>query len=210
MKNRTWLSHGAALACLLAAVLPSVTQAQADPSEVKLRNDCRLAAQVIRTGTPAPKAEWALVKISQCTPALQAEVLAQKIDELRTSTDRHLVGNYYGEAKWFQDGRLFAVLLDVASDRGAAAEARIMAFTVLAGIASPYRVIRYAEFASGLNERGQPRAECASRQQSHALTSRPVQTPLPNDFREQLNRVSRRVFADSTEPPTVRSAAGCS
>lgn len=57
---------GLLLSALLGLTLPSALHAQADPDSVKLRNDCRLAAQVLSTGQPAPHFEDALTTIARC------------------------------------------------------------------------------------------------------------------------------------------------
>ena len=57
---------GAGLLLSLCLAIPCIAQAQADPDTVKLRNDCRLAAQVLSTGQPAPHRDQALATIGRC------------------------------------------------------------------------------------------------------------------------------------------------
>ena len=49
--------------------------AQAQPDEVRLRSNCRLALQVIKTGQPAPQTEWALRQVDACGLAAQGSAL---------------------------------------------------------------------------------------------------------------------------------------
>ena len=58
--------------------LPSVSGAQSrsQDEENRLRDDCRLATQVIETGVPAPKTEWAYGIIASCSSDQQASALA--------------------------------------------------------------------------------------------------------------------------------------
>jgi hypothetical protein len=53
------------LFCAVFGAMPVSAQAR-ENTDVQLRNDCRLAAQVVRTGHPAPHREWAYGIIRQC------------------------------------------------------------------------------------------------------------------------------------------------
>jgi hypothetical protein len=69
-----------AAASLFVALVHTVAVGQSDRREdVHLRNDCRLAAQVLRTGQPATKTSWAWAVISLCAndgPPVLAELWA--------------------------------------------------------------------------------------------------------------------------------------
>ncbi len=54
--------------------------------DVHARNDCRLAAQVIRTGHPAPHVEWAYGAILRCDET-GAAVLAERWRTVRDSAE---------------------------------------------------------------------------------------------------------------------------
>lgn len=54
-----------AVAALLLFAFPLAAQ-RTEPEDVQLRNDCRLAEQVVRTGNPAPHRSWAFSFIIQC------------------------------------------------------------------------------------------------------------------------------------------------
>lgn len=55
-------------------MMPAIVEGQANPDSVKLRNDCRFAAQIIESGRPAPHRSEALDILQACgvvaTPAL--------------------------------------------------------------------------------------------------------------------------------------------
>lgn len=60
------IRHAALLVGMLATAASAPLHAQVSPDSIKLRNDCRLADQVLRTGHPAPHREDALHTIPLC------------------------------------------------------------------------------------------------------------------------------------------------
>ena len=67
--------------------------AQATPDTIKLRNDCRLAEQALRTGHPGPKVAWARTFLPNCRPEQWARGAAAALTRLRTSADERALIN---------------------------------------------------------------------------------------------------------------------
>ncbi len=124
----------ATLALLLAGS-GSFARAEAQESQdVHTRNDCRLAAQVIRTGQPAPHMEWAYGAIQRCDET-GPNVLAER---WRTVTDSAEVGRL-AWATWRSPARrlVFEAIAEIVATRSASIEARLRGIALLAGYAEP-------------------------------------------------------------------------
>jgi hypothetical protein len=192
----------------LLVLLPRAAHGQADPDSIKRRNDCRLAAQVIETGNPAPHRDWAWQMIAFCEPGMRVQAYRTAIHTVRTSTDPVLLARAIRPVAGFRDGELFRNVLQLAGDRGASAAARAMAFVALAAIADPRAAPDYEAFRSGIDQRGIPRRTC-SRQRAEPLEPSPGVTPMPVDSLAQIRALRDRVRLDAGEPDQVRSAAAC-
>lgn len=192
----------------LVALLPAAAHGQADPDSVKRRNDCRLAAQVIETGQPAPHRDWAWQMIGLCEPGLKVQAYRTGIRAVRTSTDAAALAHAIRPLAGFRDGDLFEEVLQLAGDRSASVPARVMAFVTLAAIADPWAAPSYHAFGSGLDDRGMPARTC-SRRRAERLEPSPGVAPMPTDSLEQIRALRDRVRQDGGEPDPVRSAAAC-
>jgi hypothetical protein len=120
-----------AMVATLAACFSSVAVAQTtkEKDDVHLRNDCRLAAQTITTGHPAPKMAWALSIIFMCdesgVPAIQSMWASPPtdsvfLDQLVEASARDL------------DQRVYISVRTVATNTGSPLGLRIAALRVLA------------------------------------------------------------------------------
>lgn len=190
--------------------LPSLLGAQTNPAVVKHRNDCRLAKQVLETGHPAPHRDWALQRIDGCDPNLAGEALASAMRRLRTSSDHVVLAQLARRARPIHDASFFAAALEIAGDRGASIPARVAAFRALMWFQEPNRVLTDSEFYVSFDVDDLQVAinRC---QFNRVLHSEPREgSPLPADFREQINTLASRVFNDRSEPVLVRAAALCS
>lgn len=199
---------------LLGLVLPLLwgTAAQAQiherPDSVQRRERCREAARVVSTGSPPERELWAWSYLPSCEPPMRIPAYRAAIRHLRTSADVQRLERALRKAIAFRDGWLFAQVLATAGDRSASVPARVMAFVVLAEIDNPYAHATYEGFVGGLDERGVPRNWC-SRTRGHPAGSWVGEVPRPLDFHVQIANLRRRVAADTSEPPDVRSAAAC-
>lgn len=135
----------------LIAFFVSVGQlhAQGERKDVHIRNDCRRAAQVLRTGNPAPHWDWALEYIARCEetgPTTLATLWRQPMSEVTTG-EGLFIASYR-----LRDARLTETLLDVAADRSVPQPVRLNAIRVIAGHAVP-------EFLLSISDLSRPDSE---------------------------------------------------
>lgn len=105
--------------------------------DVKRRNNCRLAAQVLRSGHPHPHWDWALRYIARCEgegPAALASVwrtapASGEMDRLVWSTLR------------LRDARLYQQLRETATDRSRPGPLRVAAMLVLTRYTDPRNAV---------------------------------------------------------------------
>src|SRR4051794_23983871 len=113
-------------------LIPVTAAAQRDAVDpVHLRNDCRLASQVVETGHPAPKLKWALGAIRACTPNEYGAAVAAAVRRERAISDTATLASYWNASRWLIDGQLFSAAMDVANDRNASQESRVFAILAL-------------------------------------------------------------------------------
>src|ERR687886_776991 len=102
-------------ATILAAVIaPHAISAQAVSDSVKHRNDCRLAEQVLTTGEPAPRREWAQVYISYCGFEMWGRSMATAVQRSRNSTDLAALSNQWRRLDFLRDSALFEAATQIA------------------------------------------------------------------------------------------------
>lgn len=122
-----------ASAFLLTAV-PAGAQESDQAAEVQHRNDCRLAAQVLATGHPHPRHEWAVREITSCAdegPAYYAASWAAPASD--TAGLRDLIVR---STRW-RDARTYAALREAATDRARSDAVRVAAMISLARYVDP-------------------------------------------------------------------------
>lgn len=199
---------------LLCVLLASPVWAQ-DPDSVQLQNDCRLAAQILTGGHPAPQEEWALTVIHRCGPDGGA-ALASALRNARASTDTDYLSQLSARARWLRDGAFFNAALEVAGDKAATGQARLESFVVLlyavrlAG--DPLRgvPIYSQELSSPLNPAsGLPTGSCSTNRFSTGAVKPTEGAPLPANYHDQISALGRRIFRDVSEPLELRTAAFC-
>ena len=189
------------LFCLTGA---GCVSAQTVPDSVKQRNDCRLAEQVVRTGHPAPKREWALWEIRRHCGASGGRALADAIREHRTSRDTAWLGELTSPAIQLRDGAVFAVSAQIARDRSASPEARVFAIRTLIWSLRPGYGITYDDLAGA----GEGSGGCYSH--GPELHFQPTDgAPLPAGHASEVQAVAEQILLDAAEPAPVRSAARC-
>ena len=190
----------APIACIL--VLGMMALAESAPAQaadsVKLRNDCRLAAQVLRTGHPAPQRPWALSKILLCGPE-GGSALSQAMRDARASADTALHDALTAPASRFRDGTVFQAAVDVAEDVTADPVARVFAFRVLAWALRPNSEISYVDLTG---------TRCYGSGPSLHIVVFPG-SPLPADYVERIHATTQAVLRLAGGPATVRRAAAC-
>lgn len=121
-----------ALLCMLTLSAQGAVAQGSERNNAHLRNDCRLAAQVIRTGHPAPRLGWAYSIIRLCDqsgPTVLAERWANAADTLE-------LAELAGASAQFPTRAIFDATASVV--RGPAGrEASVYAMAVLVSFVSP-------------------------------------------------------------------------
>ena len=187
----------------LALLLPLSAAGQANPDSVRARNDCRLAVQVVMTGHPAVKTEWAMGFVRQCSELPSA--LARAIRDTRTSRDTSVLKRVTAPADWLRDWGVYSAASEVLRDRTASPEARVFAIRVLMWAALPGMELDYSHL---VDTDGDGSRSCGGMGPSlHGEIVRA--TPLPSGWEESGRALGRSVARDPSEPAPVREAARC-
>jgi hypothetical protein len=111
--------------------------------DVHLRNDCRLAAQVLTHGHPANKREWALDIIDQCDE-IGPPVLARLWQH--GAADSASVGEMIYRSVRLRDQRVYDVVFAIASDASVPALKRAAALHLLGRWAHPGFSLPFRQF----------------------------------------------------------------
>jgi hypothetical protein len=131
------------LSALLLGVLPQVGVAQArESTAAHLRNDCRLAAQVLTTGQPATHRAWSLERIDLCD--ISGPVVLAQLWPRVPATQAALQELQVPSARLW-DQRIYTALATIARDRSEADLKRIVALQVLSAYAAPRRGMPLSE-----------------------------------------------------------------
>lgn len=116
---------------VLTCLLPRHLLSQDRPGEVALRNDCRLAQQVLIHGQPANKYDWALSFVENCGTE-GATAIASELREFRHLNGRTVHLDQLVEiAQRMIDPELLSAARDIAADEQSGEAARIHAIRLL-------------------------------------------------------------------------------
>lgn len=134
--------HHRAAMYLLAAVALGATAGTAgaqqapvtERTSVHLRNDCRLAAQTLETGHPAPHSAWALETIARCEESAGAALAALWS---APPSDSVALEQLFAASAQVRDARLLDAVARVAEAGGQARLVRLTALRVLAAYVDP-------------------------------------------------------------------------
>jgi hypothetical protein len=191
-----WIRHAAPLITTVSISCAHGLAAQHRESEdAHLRNDCRLAAQILTTGQPHPRYEWARDIVSECDasggPALAAFWQAVSAD---TSNLKHVV---YTTSR-LRDARILRALVLVAEDGGRPLEVRLSSLRVLTSYFKPsayvtLRDLQHPSFGSPLGWVTE----------FHAIDGT---EPLPPDTRNTILELVRRLAVEDSNA-TMQGAA---
>ncbi len=187
------------MACVACLTSCAFAQASLESSDAILRADCRLAAQTLATGHPAPKSDWALALIPRCTdsggPALRALWAAAPSDsvaleQLMTASARLL------------DARVYSGVLTAARDVGAPLPTRLAALRVLATYVNPSKVIYPDALAK-------PKADTAIIaifvSSSHGPHQYIGAAPMPTAARDDIRELFWRLWHADPDPVVRRA-----
>jgi hypothetical protein len=121
-------------AALLLAISGTFSRGEAQESrDVHTRNDCRLAAQVIRTGHPAPHAEWAYGAIQKC----EETGVAVLLEQWRAVSDSLEAVYLAWASSRFPTRIVLDAISEVVLNSNASTEARLRGMSLLARFAEP-------------------------------------------------------------------------
>lgn len=190
-----------ALFVALSACAPSLTTAQADPDSIHLRNDCRLAGQVLATGHPATRTQWALGVIRRCRDG--GAPLARALERSRQSTDTASLNALTSPAINLRDGTVFEKAIEIAGDEGASVQARVFAIRTLIWSIMPGGGISYADLVGTENHVG----SCGYGPSLHTVVTAGL--PLPGDFLSRAKALANTIVQNRGESRDVRRAAQC-
>jgi hypothetical protein len=181
-------------------IVPAAVQSQEQSDSVRFRNDCRLAAQVVRTGHPRPHTQWAFQRIHACGTE-GAAALAERLAGMRNLNDK---------AEWqsvtfpafrdMRDRRMYEVSLSIATDESATEVARGFAFRNLLWLVAPS-----ADLES-FDPWNAPGLGCIG---SRFEVYQAEGEPLPSDARDRIRAAARHAAAASSAPSAVRKSAIC-
>lgn len=165
------------------------------------RNECRLAAQVLRSGEPHTKRSWAIGYIASCAEE-GAEVLAEQWrSAVLNQQDLERVTR--GSMR-LRDARLYNGLRMAAADRSRPAAVRVAAMLVLAKYVDPGSALWLTDLVPP-DSIGHIRLRTASTTASLQLVgAQPLTAPVAG---EVLALFERLAAARSTEPREVWYAA---
>jgi hypothetical protein len=134
MKNAT----SVLLFLLVTGALPAAAQVSEQPPEVHKRNNCRLAAQVLHSGEPHTRLEWARAYIVDCQEEAPAYFTARWASAPSdTASLRQLIAS----STRVRDIRVYAVLRQAALDASRPDAVRVAAMIGLTRYVNPHIVI---------------------------------------------------------------------
>ncbi len=184
----------------LAIGTPCLGQGVQERQDVHLRNDCRLARQILEEGHPHPHRDWALNMIGSCDesggeviPSLWQDA-PQDLDELE-----QLV---WSSAR-LRDQRIMDAVMAVANDRSRAVAVRLSALRVLAYYYSP-RVYVTLDMLEAPESSEQPLPSLGS---TFDFEPREGTAPLSAGTPEHILEFLCHLSA-TAEDPAVQGAAG--
>lgn len=188
----------AGVVLLLMPVQPAAAQGggQERAREAKHQADCRLAHQVLTTGQPAVKRDWALAKIGTCRE-LGGEALAAQLDDHRLTGERtDRLEQVVLATSRFVDREIVRATLEIAADPAAGTVARVQAIRVLSYQIAPASHAPYESYV-------QPGGTLFAR----ATESVVVGTPLQDGTCTRIRSVLAEVHEAASTPEPVRIAA---
>jgi hypothetical protein len=195
MRLRDHLDH---LYVLLAVLAPtSVAGQQWSPPLAPTPEECARAQSYVRDTGPSPERKPAMQYLARCG-AQGGVALAEELRALRGVSNSGTLVREYADLARILDGAVLRAALDLAADRAATPESRIIAFKLLISYADWRQVsLPFSSFLPG-NAR-------VLASQDHF--GRSDGAPLPADWLTSAVAVVEAVAASSEETDTMRYAA---
>ncbi len=189
---------GTLLVLVLAAsaLTPHLSAQPSERDDVRRRNDCRLAGQVLRTGHPAPRWDWAVSYIRRCEQSgPEALIFAWTA---RAPRERQALGRLAWAMRQFPDD-ILATVHETAEDESAMTDARIFAIDMSVGFVEPHIMINGRDLFNPNPDR---------MGWAHSVSDAPDLPTVKDVQSERRNLIAMlRRIRDRTADPLVRSAA---
>lgn len=166
-----------------------------ESEDVHLRNDCRLSVQVLTTGQPASKHEWALATIGRCDES-GPPVLARMWRE--AAGDTASLGHMIYRSVSMRDRRVYDVVSAIARDRSVPELKRAAGLHLLGRWARPGFSLQYRQFfVPGYEpaERYGGRSAVTLRYIDHDTQDEGAE-PLPATIKADVVRLAREISAN--------------
>lgn len=190
----------AVLASLLCTAVPLQAQGTPAANEIHKQNDCRLAAQVVRTGHPAPHRGWAYTILPECEevgPAALASMWGG-LRHLDADEFALLVHSTHG----LRDRRIYTALQSFGRTPSANVDARLQALALLIGYGNPVALIFTPSDLRTPPDEPMPVGGVVAHADV-AVGSQPV-----GDVREELRTYYLELKESDPDPdPVIRNAA---
>lgn len=199
----------ALVSLLVLAGAAAPAQGQANPDSVKLRNDCRLATQVLQTGHPATHFQWATAVIHRCGADAVAAANVAALNRLRTSYDTAALAQVWNQLQYVRDARIYRAMMEIAQDPGASERARMKALVWLLRLRRPDQFATLDEVTGGFDAEGNVRGGCGRYSRLAGTAPSEHGEPLPSNFEAEITELGRAVSSDTSQPLDVRTAARC-
>ena len=192
----------AALVVVMGLTLPQTAPAQAAHPDSVRGGNCRLASQVLTTGQPAARRQWALSYISYCPAATTAPALRAGLTRAAAAGEVSTFQRLASTALYVHDDRLLDQLLSVATNATYPERIRLAAMVKLDQLRAPARVWKVEELMQGDGR------DCPNAVRSHPadVASFPSRSRA---FLARLETARASLAADPAQPASIRRLAKC-
>lgn len=187
------------LAAWLAMVVAGGASAQGrESSDVQLRNDCRLAVQIVRTGHPAPHRDWAFGMIRQCGDSGPAALAAR----WRTAppAEKEELTHLLSASGTFRTRQLFDAVASAARARSNDEVVRVYAIVLL------HRYARPGTWLS-IDDLLQPRRDRPARIYSSSHNANPDDPATLGDAKAEVQAILAAIIEAEPGTTVARVAA---
>jgi hypothetical protein len=180
------------------AIFSSPMAAQAgQANDVQERNDCRLAAQVIRTGNPAPHRDWAYSFITGCAEEGPAVIVEQW--RTQSTPDERALQRLMTTSAYLRTRAVFEAVSAAAADRARGHVIRIHALGMLYNYAAPQWWISTGDLL-------RPRENRLARVSTRSGDGDRVNAPDLGDARPEVEALLQQLIASDADSEVVRAA----
>jgi hypothetical protein len=197
------------LAMLALVLVTSSAKGQENADSVSLQARCDSAAQVLRTGNPPSRSEWATAFIHSCGADAIANANVAALNRLRLTPDSGELEQVWNQLQDFRDARVYRVAVEIARDPQATETARIDALLWLLRLRAPSNFATKSDVTGGFDSGGNVVGGCG--RFSHLAGPSPYidGQPLPAGFAAEITALGGSISSDASQPLNVRTAARC-